>query len=39
MYINSKFGDKKVEYFEYVTGLGAHLSKVAKTFKTGSSYK
>lgn len=38
-FINSKFGDKKLEYFEYVTGLGAHLSKVAKIFKTGSSYK
>ncbi len=38
-FINAKFGSKKLEYFEYVTGIGGHLASIPRSFKTGSSYR
>lgn len=32
-FLNTKFGKKGLEYFEYVTGLGSHLTAVPRSHK------
>ncbi|GFH09379.1 splicing factor 3a, subunit 3, partial [Haematococcus lacustris] len=36
---NAKFGSKTLEYYEFVTGLGAHLGNIPRHFKMGAAYR
>ena len=37
--INSKFGKRELEYYEYVANLSTHTNNVSRVYKTGSAYR
>lgn len=37
--INSKFGKRDLEYYEYVANLSSHVNAISRVYKTGSAYR